>query len=748
MTGIKEEIMTENKQSYFKQYFLYQMGQLKACTIFSIIFSALGFPVLCFANPMLEHSSMFDEISVPLAVVGAIGVFGVCAISFIAPIIALRHLFTKNLADNILSLPLKTNQRFFADLAAIFTCVHLPYGISAAISCLVEKFSCDYHLIAGRISEEPKMYKYALAGIALLLLFCAFNVAITTCCGRLTEAIIYPVVINIVMPLAVIFGTLLSYVRCFGQPSEVLDYVFYSFLNTTSPVGAFIMAAQNIEYDNGLTVSLTAGLIMSVIYLIPAFFGYKFRRAENIGKPFVFRHAYTVFSSLIAITVVILYTFISLESGSTSGIVSISSLVLGVFLLILMLILEIINSKRVRSVGKFALRYTATMGAGILVCTLLVMSKGFGASYYVPDIDDVVNASVSYTYNYSPENYDESQGYPAIMQSHIYTTDEEAIQLILDEHEYIVKNYESKPEDSTWGYITYTMKNGRTISRVYNNDTGTGDFWANMFSTEAYRVSALKTYEQNYEKYHYDYRNSQFVFANAQSGEEYLSVTANPFKIGLIEALEKDLRADTEYGRHDEFPVGVLQLGYNYERFDDITSSFVINFLSCNEINVYESYTNTLKILSEYGKIPTAAESFEDSTKNCKLFTITRTKIYNSGKAFNYAANGSDHETVIITEEEFRELVQKQVNYHTANHDGYIYMVYRGFWVSMYNEYPDSEYIRALNEIGIEYDNYDFLSDANLYGGLNRYDSGYLNEMYNSEYAELFTDRTIFTLDY
>ena len=735
--------MTENKQSYLKQYFLYQMGQLKACTIFSVIFAVIGFPVYCFAYPMMEYSSAFDDISVPLAVVGIIGIFGTCMVSFIAPIIALRHLYTKNYADNILSLPLTKNQQFLADIGAIFTCVHIPYGICAALSYFIEKFSCDYHLIAGRISQEPYVYQYVIAGFWLLVMFCAFNIAITTCCGRLTETIIYPIVMNIVIPVVITLGTILSYYKCFGFAYDSAFDIFT--LNMISPLGALVTFSYNIGYENGLLHSMLGALVMSAIYIGAAFAGYTRRRAENIGKSFVFRYVYVIFTSLIALTVTMLYAFLAMETGSLGGIISVSAIVLGVFLLILMLILEVINSKKVKSKGKFAIRYAATLGGSILVCALLVMSKGFGASYRVPDAEDVEFISMSYTYNGNNDYLENNKDYRAITECDIFAADEETIGLICDEHKYIVENYESKPDDYTWGHIVYTMKNGKTIDRMYSNDTGTADFWQNIYNTEGYRVSELKEYEFRYERDNGNFKNSRFILRNPHSGIEYINVKADVYESGLIEALEKDLRADTEYGRHDEFPVGVLDIGYDHEYFNDMISDFDTMFSSWYKFTIYESYKNTLELLAEYGNVPTCAESLEDSIRNCKMFTLMRNRISDTDRAFNEVINGYNTETVFITAEEFKELAQKQVNYHTADNDGYIYSISCNIGAYLRDEYTNDDYIKALNEIGVEYDNYDFLLDQTIFGG---YGYTAINESCNAECAELFNSRTVFTETY
>ena len=103
--------MTEKTFNYTLRYYLFQMGRLKTMTVFSCLFAVLGFPVFAVANRLSTLSSSYDEITVPMMVISVICILGMALLSFITPLIAFKHLYTKTTADNILSLPLTTTQR-------------------------------------------------------------------------------------------------------------------------------------------------------------------------------------------------------------------------------------------------------------------------------------------------------------------------------------------------------------------------------------------------------------------------------------------------------------------------------------------------------------------------------------------------------------------------------------------------------------------------------------------------------------
>ena len=204
--------MKEKTFNYTLKYYLFQMSNVKALTIFSWIFAVIGFPLFCIAQNLMNYSRDFDEIYATMLIVSVVGMFGICTLSFITPIAVFKHLYTKTSADNILSLPLTATQRFIGDIGTILTSYILPFLASAVLSWIGESITVT--VLDRQITND--YYKSIFLFFLIIFEFVALNTAVTTICGRMAEAILYPIAINILMPLALMCGGLIAYTDCYG----------------------------------------------------------------------------------------------------------------------------------------------------------------------------------------------------------------------------------------------------------------------------------------------------------------------------------------------------------------------------------------------------------------------------------------------------------------------------------------------------------------------------------------------------
>lgn len=719
--------MAKGRISYFRQYLSFQLGRLKACTVFSIIFSALGFPAFTAAQLLSANTRAYDPLVVSLYVVSVISILGCAAMSFITPVISFQHLFTKVKADNILSLPITSTQRFFGDLSAAYISFHLPFALGTALTCFLEYTLCQAN--NWRWSQDCA---FALAALGIVLMFSALNIAIMTCCGRLTEAIIYPIVINIAMPLLVTFGGYISFENCIGLGTNIEYEILASPLFMMWPAGAVI----SITY---FVYIFIIAPIATLVYLAIAFFGYKLRKAENIGKPFVFRPVYIVFSSLVALALITGYTYLTDFATLKGDSIIPSILILGLLLLVLMLIIEVIHSKKIKKILNLAARYGITLVGGLLLCFGLLLTKGFGAGYYVPNAKNIQSVSVATNGGSSDYGY----------YNYVYSHEKDIISLITEEHKHITDEME-KWESNEGGFnVHYNLNNGKQVYRSYDAAFVSDDFWNRVFTSEGYRVSEIN--DLNYDRtlnngFYKELTTIRLI--NRHSGKNYLEFSLSDIdQDELLAALEKDLRADNEYGRRSDFSVGILQIGKYDESYNTGTLQYDKYFSSYYNFTIYEDYTNTISLLQRHGTVPTRDESLADSTVNGKVYTLTRTKINRVDDSFIDLMWGGACEAVFITEEEFKEITQHEAVYNNVPDDGYVYTVSRGLSHmigSSYDENPGYDYKQMLNDIGMYYDNYEFLDDIDyLYNsGYSR--SYYINEEYNSRCAEIFEGRVSF----
>ncbi len=718
--------MTENRSDYTKSYLLFQLGRLKPCTIFSVIFAALGFPLFHLITICDSHG-ILDELYSPFALLGVFCVLGTCAMSYITPVIAFQHLFSKTKADNILSLPLTANQRFIGDIAATY----ISFGLPFLIACIM-----NYMLDAVSESGEILTY-YPLAGFFLMLSFSALNTAIITCCGRKTEAILYPFAINVVMPLIMTFGAFIAFFDAVG-----MDYIYGDTFRSPAvliwPFGSLISL-----FANENSHAIIYGIVTAAVFIGLAFIGYKKRLAQNIGKSFVFRFGYVIITGLVSLALIFLYTY-AFELEAIKGNIG-SAIALGIILLILMLIMEIINYKKIKSIPKFLLRYGITFAGGLGICFLLLMSKGFGVPYYIPSAQSVECVEVISSINYNDSGY---------IHNSINAVNTETIELVRAEHKAVIE----KAENTEEGYenqlhFTYKLKNGSTVTRNYNisgENASNTDFWKGIYTSSDYRTGMLRTAKGD-ENLNTD-GAATIRFTNHHSSkiylEKYLGKTDE-----VMSVLEKDLINDKDYGRHSDMPVGTLVLGYYYKdlyeaRGDKYTHPYYLEkeYHSAYTFTIYESYENTIAFLSNYGELPTPEEALDDAVKNSEVYVLYR----KDKSALTYPTNSLSiypTEYVFVTAEEFRELAASTVNYIEPDGSSYSYGVMRGIHSNFYHDVSDySFYKSALAEIGMTFDSYDFLRDSSIYDKDNCTDV-LVNEALNDRCDEIFSGRKIFTSD-
>lgn len=761
--------MTEKTFNYTKSYFGFQMGRLKTCTVFSVIFALLGVPLILTAYLISEYADPYinSDIASPLLALGVICVIGTVAMSYIAPIISLKHLYTKTNADNILSLPLTGNQRFLVDIIAPYVSYALPFLISCGITALIQSFF-------PQMDADMNFALYAFKGFFILLMFSSFNMAVTACCGRITEAVLYPIGLNLVFFGISAIGGYMSYYNCVGI-SDYFEEVFCSPAVRIWPVGNAICM-----FLNRSSVFYAYAAAAVVLWTFLTFIAYKKRRAENIGKSFVFKPFFLIASTLVAVAFILLYAsvFDLINTDCYDDSTGIAVTVMCVITLIILLILEVINYRKIHSILKFGLKYILTLGGTALLCFLLTSSEGFGATYYIPDALTIESATISVHHNMYT-NYNSHYNNNQIT---VYSTD--AINLIRNEHDIVIDKaveYDEKQTDaaveisgeliaqnqdynrSSYYYIDYTLKDGRTISRRYYFNTEavseSEGFWETLYQTVDYRTGWMNEIEDH----HYMGRDSftkTIRLTNTHSGKIYIEKRLSESEWQeLLAALEADLAADTSYGRHNEASVGTLQLGYYYDDLYKYNYGYeysVVDYSSDSDRfhdqyyeTIYSGYTNTIAFLEKIGTVPTSDTALEDAVAGNEIYMLWRAKKVDTEQVITSYNYGSGTSVVFITAEEFKELASHHVDYRLPDDEGYCYGVVRGVWSELYEHtrYDPEDFIKALSEIGIDYDNEAVFENSYIYYNMDFNFNDIINESENAVCEEIFSGRTVFDCD-
>lgn len=703
--------MTQARFNYTGQYFRFVFGKLKTCFVFSVIFSVFCIPPFCFSHD--EGDRAVQAIQLALSLISTLGLL---AVTFVAPLIAMKHLYTKTVADNILSLPLTAAQRYFCELGATLLCLAVPFGvISIPFSAVV----------------LPQYLLIAVHGLLFIIMLCMFDVFLMTLCGRLTEAILYPIVLNILLPLVIWFGMHLGLMNIFGCGDyNFANYDSYStmrlywtgvmILSLISPFGNFITL---FGLGGESWISIITSLIFIAVVIPLGLLTYSKRHSEKIGQSFVYKPVYAVTSVMVSLFAVVCY-FWAAETNLRNvedkkgffNLVPAALPVLAGGLLFLMLLMELVNYKKIKSFPKLLIRYAGVLAAGTLVSFVLYESEGFGESTYVPAVDDTVYIVASSeiwkrdddnAYNYSYLNVTvEGDGELAEYLRSVHRT--------LTEDRENGDRYRNADQGSQIG-ISYYLKNGNVIRRGYYTDLP-ADHWKTIIESDEYRYSDLLMTDQTV-CYTYSWNDTIYEESFTRLTEiEPVAVQLTNVAVRdsdrdrpkgitilienidyneLREALEKDLRNDPNFGRHNEIPIGNLEIGEMHDSKEGERS--FISYMYGFTYTIYESYTNTIGLLNRYAEIPTAEEVIEKVLNHCEYFTLARVpKVPTeqgvaSADRYYFYIDVENQDEALLTGEQFTEALSHTARYiYDDGERDYMYAITCGAPNAMSGEVKES----------------------------------------------------------
>ncbi len=388
-----------------------------------------------------------------------------------------NHCHKRSRVDMILALPMSTKQRFWSN----FLSGMLFYSVPLLASCLLSGLM----LIIGSAVCNPLMHDLkaaalsaylllAVCGLAILFMLYATAVFSTVCCGTSFETGLCFIGINALLPTACIttFSTFVS--SLYGlDTSGIMERL----MQYAGPFGGIFFVFGQLEesfFDNQSKVIrwIAAFLLITLALVALTRFLYGKRKAEDTGKPYVFKLLYYV-----AITLA-LYCFYALFSTDASFPDKISAPML-LFSAILYLTAEVITNRGFKKIGWAILRYVVSSVAIIGLIALVINTDGLGRVYYVPTQSSVQEVTFSLPMQYldyvDPDRVNRSP------QVTLTTSDEDIIGDVREAHQFLLDQH--KESDASWfrhadSYlfarnrldITYQKSFGRTVTRAYALD--------------------------------------------------------------------------------------------------------------------------------------------------------------------------------------------------------------------------------------------------------------------------------------
>ena len=218
-------------------------------------------------------------------------------------------------------------------------------------------------------------------------------------------------------------------------------------------------------------------LLVTLACLAGAYFLIKYRRAERVGMPYVYKGMGLVIPGIVifAITVPVSY-FISINVRGQEDTMdyysftqnNIPGMIIGTIIstFILYIIMELISGRNFRKFGLSVAKWAGTLAACALICFGLNMANGFGAAYYVPNPDRVASASMSY---YNSDSFgDRTAGLTKNQFMIKGMSGDDILQTIREVHDEIPKNNGDWASDGKYVNFYYVMKDGTQLERSYS----------------------------------------------------------------------------------------------------------------------------------------------------------------------------------------------------------------------------------------------------------------------------------------
>lgn len=513
----QSSVNLQNKPFYkFLPYFLTKLRFLRPQMIMTGIFALLSYPLVGFFVNMwadadirlaemsasrnyaalemqnaMNAANMAQSLATMSIVIGLICLVGLFVFTFVTTLRAFRYLYNKNAVDMDYALPVNHNTRFFADLAAVFTTSIVPHFISVIIGVIFTNV----------ISEKAKVYVGSmnveivetLSSIVLQCMFVglfacfmqiAFSLLMISTSGRKAVAAVFPVLINIAIPIIHALALFITENNTYGSASYG-ETIFYP-ATATSPVGMLAISvlfcinflvgglysnsSNLIKLDNTLPIwrvdYLVLAILLTIIFFVGAYFLIKLRRNERVGNAYVFKGMSVIIPGIVILAMSLpMWNMVfaplakSRQNNSQNDAMAwIMGLLISTF--IVYVILELISGKAFR---KFHLTVAKWAGS-VVVCAgitaVFVFSNGFGKAEFVPAPDKVACAYVYVMgdYNKYPDKNTSFSIYD--------TTDKDTITEIIELHKKVPK-YKTEDASDFEISLSYLLTSGELVSRNY-----------------------------------------------------------------------------------------------------------------------------------------------------------------------------------------------------------------------------------------------------------------------------------------
>lgn len=601
-----------NNQAFARHNFMCGVKTKRKFAVIIFVLHLAAAPAVAIAAivSVYARSRNFDLCS-------GIAMIGVCttalagALGIYLAIDSFSCLHNKNVVDMRFSLPLNASQRFLSNYLSGLTVYILPFLAAQIFSVLAMGYGCIF--MDGRTFERyigtnpdtgeaayteyvcryfggfmPMLLKLILCGVLVMLMLYTLSVLVTVCCGNIFESIGANLLINAVIPFTILFVFESMFMNLYGLGKNG-EFITIKAIMLTSPAGgiaaAAVWALDRAIVDDSFEFKWAAWLpfyvLLTAAMFAVAYFLYKKRRAQQTGKPFVFKFIYYFIS-----TAAMFFMTAMFEVDGQSIVATVIATFLVYF------VLECITRRGFKRIWVGIIRYACTIAASVLLIHTAQATEGFGMVERVPEVSSVKSVEINYAgfYGMLPLCYeiDDNLYYFDRKPITLTFTEKENIETIIAAHQKRVDNrdfgllYDAMGQNLT---IKYNLTGGRKLTRTYDAFTADElEILSKLDLTDEYKTQVADMYRNGIKNYPQEYEANYKIYA-----EEFGDYPFNNYTyVGNDSAT-----LDNVYDRlNDEIytsaKVNINQLlkkGF----FDQLAEAYAADIMNISEENYYNS---------------------------------------------------------------------------------------------------------------------------------------------------------------
>lgn len=414
--------------------------------------------------------------------------------ALVVSFICFKHLHNKRSVDFYGALPLSRHSMFFAHYFAGLTILAVPILLNGIIA-----------IIANAVLGV-NVFEFFIPHLLIMLLtaFASFNfnVFLSTCSGKGSSAIVLSLGLQGMFPFAVLITSAMFTSWVPGFNNIFADIPLLIYMLTTPASISIVSAVGYFPFENwdGLAVFILYFIVFAVFFLFTGYFTYKKRRMECAQTEFAFKLPANIIRFIITYTVGIMLSamFASILEASEADMTFRHiwfwiGMLIGTF--IAHIILEAILSKGFKQFKRSLITYGSVLGFAVVLYAF-TMTGFFGIYAYIPNAEDVVSVSLGNDHSLYCDYYGDNNNSIFDLFESPVVKDKEFITDVIDVHKDIIKNIKDNellpfgPGRNSYGYdyysdyssyiynfeITYTLKNGKEITRTYTDSSLQGIF--------------------------------------------------------------------------------------------------------------------------------------------------------------------------------------------------------------------------------------------------------------------------------